>query len=265
MQFSQPIDAIRTVSRRLTHRFQEVNAYLSHYTKDSVPPSAVRVVIFAQGRTGSTLLENLLCSSSYFRQNGELLDTRYGEVIFPATFISGLSKSARGNFIFHTKIYQLTKDRESPIEPRTFLERLYADGWKIIYLRRKNKVKHALSNIVAKRRGQYHKFDTAAEDLKIVFKREQLIKKVNRRFAYEEQEKDALSTVKYHTVIYEDDLENAQSHQQTIDRILEYLSLAPKAVATQHKKINNRPLEDMISNYDEFLDCLRQQGWQMFL
>ncbi|WP_157620617.1 hypothetical protein [Synechococcus sp. PCC 7335] len=222
-------------------------------------------MIFAQGRTGSTLLESLLCSSGYFGQNGELLNTRYGEVRSPVAFISGLSKRSRGNFIFHVKIQQLTKNRRNPISPRLFLETLYEEGWKIIYLRRENKVKHALSNIVANHRGGYHKFDTKEEDLKILFECEQLTRRVDRRVAYEEKEKEALANIKYHEVIYERDLENAQSHQQTVDRILEYLSLAPRVVTTKHKKVNSRPLEETISNYDEFIDCLDKHGWQSFL
>lgn len=256
---------LASLKRRLTCRFREVNAYLSNYARPSAPPDTLRVLIFAQGRTGSTLLENLLCSSGYFHQNGELLNTAYGEVVFPVSFISGLSKRSRSNFIFHVKLYQLTKDRENPIDPASFLETLYADGWKIIYLRRENKVKHALSNIIANHRGQYHKFDTAKEDFKILFKCEQLVRKINDRFAYEEAEKEALVNVNYHEVIYEQDLENALSHQQTVDRIFKYLSLAPKTVTTRHKKVNNRPLEETISNYDEFIDCLHKQGWQTFL
>ena len=265
MKFSHPVIAfLASLKQRLFCRFREAIAYLSNYVKPSAPSDAVRVVIFAQGRTGSTLLENLLCSSGYFRENGELLNTRYGEVLFPISFISGLSKRSHSNFIFHVKIYHLTKNRENPIDPCSFLEKLYADGWKIIYLRRENKVKHALSNIIVNHRGKYHKFDTEEEDLKILFKCEQLIRRV-KRLACEEEEKAALENVKYHEVIYENDLENAQSHQQTVDRILEYLSLAPRAVTTRHKKVNNRPLEETISNYDEFLDCLHQQGWQTFL
>ncbi|MBE9062524.1 hypothetical protein [cf. Phormidesmis sp. LEGE 11477] len=266
MRVSQSVIAsLGPIKQQLTCRFREANAYLSNYTRSSGPPDTVRVVIFAQGRTGSTFLESLLCSSGYFRQNGELLSTRYGEVKFPISFISGLSKRTQGNFIFHVKLPHLTKDRANPVDPNSFLQTLYADGWKIIYLRRENKVKHALSNIVAKHRGNYHKLDTAVEDFKILFKCEQLTKRVNRRTAYEEQEKEALVNVEFHEVIYEKDLESTQSHQQTADRIFEYLSLPPKAVTTQYKKVNSRPLEELMSNYDEFVDCLHQHGLQTFL
>ncbi|MGB3294581.1 MAG: hypothetical protein WBB01_16475 [Phormidesmis sp.] len=183
-------------------------------------------MIFAQGRTGSTLLENLLCSTGYFSENGEVLNTIYGEIAFPLSFISGLSKRYPSNFIFHVKTYQLTQDRKKPIDPGTFLETLYADGWKIIYLRRENKIKQALSNIIANHRGKYHKLDQKEENLKILFSCEKLIKKVKKRLAYGEEEKAALANVTYHEVAYESDLENAQAHQKTVDRILEYLSLA---------------------------------------
>ena len=66
-------------------------AYLFNAIKTK-SPDQVRVVIFAQGRTGSTLLESLLCSTGHFFKNGELLnnDTGKNEIIFPTQYIRGL-------------------------------------------------------------------------------------------------------------------------------------------------------------------------------
>ena len=140
----------QTVILRVIHRVNEPINYFYNSAK-STTPDKVRVLIFGQGRSGSTLLEDLICSTGYFRKNGELLNTNKGEILHPVQFIRGLSKrKASENIIFHVKISQLTKDRKRPIDPAEFLNTLYNDGWKIIYLRRKNKVMHALSNVVAK-------------------------------------------------------------------------------------------------------------------
>lgn len=114
---------------RLKYRSREIFSYILNYVKKPKRSSSVRVVIFAQGRTGSTLLENLLCSTGYFRQNGELLNTSRGEVLFPLQFVNEISKwKPQENFIFHVKIYQLTRDRKRPLDPAFFLETLYKDG-----------------------------------------------------------------------------------------------------------------------------------------
>ena len=127
-------------------RRHEVLAYLFNIIK---PHSSgqVRVVIFAQGRTGSTLLESLLCSTGHFFKYGELLNNDSGknEVIFPTQYIRGLSKwESDSNFIFHVKIYHLTRDRKRPVDPKIFLDTLYNDGFKVIFLRRNNLVRHVL-------------------------------------------------------------------------------------------------------------------------
>ena len=121
-------------------------AYLFNAIKTK-SPDQVRAVIFAQGRTGSTLLESLLCSTGHFFKNGELLnnDTGKNEIIFPTQYIRGLSKwESDSNFIFHVKIYQLTRDRKRPVDPTTFMETLCKEGFKVIYLRRNNFCKACL-------------------------------------------------------------------------------------------------------------------------
>lgn len=257
---------------QLKHRSQEAFSYILNYSKKLKPSGSVRVVIFAQGRTGSTLLESLLCSTGHFRQNGELLDTSQGEVFFPLQFINGISKwKSEENFIFHLKIYQLVRDRKRPLDPTFFLETLYQDGWKIIYLRRRNKIKHALSNVVVKNRGArhqldtWHKFNDDKEELNVFIDCERFVRKVEKRLRFDAYEKKVLANIEYHEVIYEDDLEQFTSHQRTVAKILEYLSLEPREAFTKHRKVNNLLLEQLISNYEEFVDCLSKQGWENFL
>lgn len=254
------------VKNQLMLRYQEATNYLANFILP-VPSNQVRLMIFGQGRTGSTLLESLLCSTGYFREHGELLDPAQGEVLYPIQYIRGLSKrKARENLIFHVKIYQLARDRKSPVDPAVFLETLYKkDGWKVIYLQRKNKVMHALSNLIAKHRGNYHKLSDDKEEFKIVVNCEKFVKRVNERFYFEKAEKKALANVEYHEVVYEEDLEKSDTHQNTVDRILTYLSLDNRKATTEYRKINTQSPKDLIVNYDEFVDCVVKQGWQEFL
>jgi len=256
---------LKKIIKSIIKRTQEALAYF-YYSCGQTPSNQVRVVIFAQGRTGSTLLENLICSTGHFQETGELLNTEYGEVSFPLKFIHGISKwKSHRNFIFHVKTYQLTRDRKKPLDPETFLRSLYNAGFKIIYIRRENVIRHCLSNLIAKKRGTHHKFDNRKENLSIAVNCKRFIKRVKERIQFGTKERTVLSNLEYHEVVYEDDLEKVESHQVTVDKILDYLSLEKKEATTKHKKVNTVSMRELISNYREFIDCMSRQGWQDFI
>jgi len=259
------ITLVKKTRKNLGYRAIEAISYFYYFAKP-LPSDQIRVLIFGQGRSGSTLLENLICSTGYFRQNGELLSRRRGEILCPIQYIFGLSKlRAPGNFIFHVKVYQLTQTRKRPIDPAEFLNILYGAGWKIIYLRRRNKVRQALSNLVANHRGAYHKYTDEVERFSIKIDCNNFVHRVNERFRFEGVERAALANINYHGVIYEDDLEKPDAHQKTINRILDYVSLEHREATTRNRKVNTQPLKDLIVNYNEFVDCLTEQGWQNFI
>jgi len=256
---------LKKVKRRIKHRYREGLSYISYFIKPT-PSGPVRLVIFGQGRTGSTLLESLLCSTGYFRPNGELFNISRGEILYPLQYVRGLSKlTANENLIFHVKVYQLTRDRKRPIDPAKFLNALYGDGWKIIYLRRRNKVSHALSNVVAEHRGHYHKDSDDREAVKVFVNCEEFAEKVEERFHFENVEKAALTDVKYHEVVYENDLEISHNHQETVNRILGYISLENRKAFSKYRRVNAQLPKELISNYDEFVGMLKKQGWLRFL
>lgn len=195
----------------------------------------LKVLIFGQGRSGSTLLESLICSTGYFEKQGEILNKRYGEFKDPAKYVMGRARLSRSNsFICHVKIYHLTTDRKKPVSPEDFIKSLIDDGWKIIYLNRKNKVKQTLSNQVAKLRGSYHKFDDSKEQYQITVDCQKFVQQIQYRYEYDEQEQQCLSGIPHYTVIYEDDLENGQNHQKTVDGILDFLALEHRTFQTKH-------------------------------
>ena len=246
--------------RRVLYLRRELIAYYCYYFKRN-NPDQVRVAIFAQGRTGSTLLESLICASGHFQKNGELLDTVRGEIFLPSHFIRGLSRRKPSeNFIFHVKVYQLTRDRKRPVNPSIFLKTLRNDGWKIIYLKRRNKVKHTLSNVVAEHRGAYHKFEQKKEKLSLKIDIDKFVSRVEERYKFEELEKEILKDLDFLQITYEDNLEKNDVHQETINKILDYLSLERKNVSTDYKKVNVQPLNELISNYAEFEMRMEKKG-----
>lgn len=254
-----------SLKNKILFRYRETKSYLINLNLMKKQKNK-RVVIFAQGRTGSTLLEDLLHSTGYFNKSGEILSpARGGEIFFPIAFINGTSKlNINKSFTFHLKIYHLTGNRKQKKDPAKFLSTLYKNGWQIIYLKRTNKVKHQLSNLVAEHKG-YHKFDNTKEDLSFKIDCESFAKGVEYRIQNEELEKTALKDIEYFQVVYEEDLEKPDCHQETVDKILNHLNLNTCPVKTNHKKVNTHSFQELIINYDEFYDLLKKKNWLKYL
>lgn len=257
--------ALKNIFFKISHILREVYAYYHDLTKE-LSRQQKRIVIYGQGRTGSTLLESLLASTGYVAEHGELLSPKFREIKYPLKFIRGLAKSTNpGGFIFHLKSYHLNKKRKKTVEPSHFLDELQKDGWFIIYLRRENKVKHALSSIIAHQRGSFHKVDDKIENLNVHVDCENLRRRINKRIKIDRIDAESLKNISFHEVVYDLDLEHEKNHQSTIDNILKKIHLEPKIVTTKQRKIYREPLHEMIENYDEFIDCVQYNGWKKYL
>ena len=217
----------------MTYLLREILAYAAYFFK-AKPQDQVRVAIFAQGRTGSTVLEDLLESSGCFHPHWELLSKVHSpfkrRFIWPLKYVIGLSKIDSHNFTFHVKIPHLTNIQK--VDPNAFLKTLAQEGWKIIYLKRANKVNHVLSNFIAQSRGQYHKFDKKDENVQITVDCDLFCEKIHHRLDYDQLSEQALEGVEHLNLIYEEDLEREEYHQKTADKIFDYLSLERKKVSS---------------------------------
>jgi hypothetical protein len=227
--------------------------------------TAVRALIFAQGRSGTTLLENLLCSSGHFTRNGEVLRGERLHILFPNAFLEGLArKRPHDNFICHVKPGHIDQDRQDvsarPIDLRRFLETLSSRGWRIIHLYREDKLRQYLSAEMGKARGSFHKFDDQPEEYRIIANRDQFAAGLAALIECDRRERAALASIPHVEVQYETDLESSGAHQVTVDRVLDYLGLERRPVATRLRKINYRPIAEIVENYDAFAAWSHELG-----
>ncbi len=197
-----------------------------------------------------------------FKKGGERFKKSGIHIKHPYRYITGFSnRFFVKRVIFHLKFQHFTRDRVKKIDPAIFLQKLQKDGWKIIYLRRKNKLNHALSNLIENQRGAAHKKDTIKESIQIHVNPEQLINMINKRLENDKYETQILSGLKYLPITYEEDLENPELHQTTVDNILDYLKLKRRPTSTDLKKINTFKLKDLILNYDEVINILEKNNF----
>lgn len=234
--------------------------YLRYISRIDMNPG-VRVVIFGQGRSGSTLLESLIASTGHFKLRGEVLAfENMQRVRYPIPFVCGYAMSQNGeNFIMHVKVWHLTR-RKFPIDPVKFLDALRKRGWKILFLTRENKFDQVISNYSAVEREAYDKLDDSPEDFQLHVDRSELIRDINKRIEWDQLERTALSGHDYVRIVYEKDLIDQSRHQLTIDRIMDFLNLDRRPCHTQNRKINTRRYYEFIENFDEVKEVMIANG-----
>lgn len=258
----------RLVPARVREEIHLTRSFLRPIVQPRVPP--IRYVIFGQGRSGSTLLTSLLGCHPEVYADGEILNVSHHRRFFsPLWRIRTRSHIARDEraYGFHLKIYQLTLDYGWSVpRAREFLHGLASDGWRVIYLRRDNVLRQAISANVAVRRG----FHFASGDSKrasgpapvIV---ERVMKWIPARLRYLEEEATVLEGLDVLEVRYESDLFDPDAHQATADRVFAFLGLDSAPVTAGLARIGRRRLEEQIANYDELAEAVRAAGYERFL
>lgn len=236
------------------------------YSFSAIPApelEAPRLLIFAMGRTRSTLLESLLNSTGYFEGRGEVFNPKRNiRPKYPTVFLEGYSsyvhRRYRRMFLCHIKLWHLTRgpSRQTPRELLQYCERT---GWKIVYLYRENTLLQALSVQVRMESGVVHRHigDGSTPPVRINVERLLTSYKIRRKWLLEEVE--ALEGIAHRCLTYERDLKDATRHQATADSILRDLGLASRPVQTTLIRSYPNP-RDIILNYDEVEQALAKEN-----
>ncbi|MEM1369076.1 MAG: hypothetical protein AAGG02_13880, partial [Cyanobacteria bacterium P01_H01_bin.15] len=193
---------------------------------------AKRFVIFGRGRSGSTLLVDLLGSLDSVCCDGEILHYR---VYFPKLHIETQAAKAPATvYGFKLLSYQLGSV-QGIANPADFLRSLEQAGYQFIYLQRRNLLRHALSNIVARQREQFH-FRDSSQRTKHQIDVDEVLKWMKSSQRMRVKELSWLSGISYLELFYEDDLLDSDRHQATIDRVCSYLQIPSAPVKTNLRK-----------------------------
>lgn len=127
---------------------REMGIYTHLFIRKTNLPGT-KFVLFAQGRTGSDLLNSLINSHPAIYCDEEILNHK---VLFPMTFVKGkYALSPRNVYGFKLKIYHVT-DSQNIDNPKHFMSDLYQRGWKMIYLYRRNILRQVISGFVAQKK-----------------------------------------------------------------------------------------------------------------
>jgi len=260
-----PFLELRTV---MALRLLEIRAYLADCKGPSAGRNKKNVLIFGQGRSGTTLFEELMVSTGHFIGRHEVLNTVTREVIYPTSFVRGIGRMTPSeNVILHVKPEHLGRARRTrgSVDARSFLESMVMDNWTIVHIKRCDVLRQMMSKYVAKARGAYHKTDDAPEEISINVPDADFIAEYERRRGLLEQENALLAGLPHLQLAYEDDLEDASRHQYTIDHVLTKIGLPPHPVATKLKKISTDSPARYLPNAETLKAQFASRGWEWTL
>lgn len=223
-----------------------------------------KFILFAQGRTGSTLLGDLLRSHPDVYFGDEILSNKVGSPRWTAERMRW--RHARHAVGFHVKIYQLTDD-QGIADPGAWLRRMHAGGWRVITLRRENLLRHVLSNMTAQAANRYEERAGSTDRVRIRphVDPSDLMHWMGVRADVGAREVAALDGIERLELTYESDLAEPESWRATMQRVFAYLDLPAAEVATNLLRQNPGQLDELIANYDEVAAAITGTDYAQYL
>lgn len=226
------------------------------------PEPKKKFILISAGRCGSEVLRGMINLHPDIYCDKEIYLKR--KAYAPKKFLENRSKIYGKKIYGHkSKIAQLDEQYEDKEKVK---EVFLSDDYQIIYLRRKNFFRQALSGIISNQRKKKH--DTKAAPLKgYKFKigPKHLMKKIRWIEKCERREKEILDGLQYLTIYYEDDLLPQENHQHTLDKVFQYLGVDSVNVHAKFKKTLPKKISDFIDNHAEITHKLKNTKYAIYL
>lgn len=224
--------------------------------------SATRFVIFGRGRSGTTTLVSLLNAHPSIVCEGEILSR---PVFWPLEHVLAHCANASAS-VYGCKILSYQLSQVQPLRQRTaFVHQLCDHGFRVIYLRRRDLLRHALSNLRAREFGFHARTSETVPSAPIVVDPQALMQWLHGSASLAAFEAESLQTVPHLSLIYEDHLADDSHHQMTANTVCDFLGLAPAVVASSYRKLSPVALREAIGNYDQVAQALQGTPFAVFL
>jgi LPS sulfotransferase NodH len=214
-------------------------------------------VILCMGRTGSSHLRSLLDSHPQIACLGEVLDPRgfgydraRGPREYVSTFFKGLDARVRGFKLPLDSIIQVPESLDLVDDP----------SMRIVRLKRPNYLAHFVSNEMARASGVWHSHDGPAPNLRLQIPVERCLAWF-RDCAYNDRMLDSVAGSSRTFQITYDELRDGDK----LAGLQQFLGVDPQLLSSRFAKLTERPLEDILINWDDIATALAGTRWEWFL
>jgi nucleoside-diphosphate-sugar epimerase/LPS sulfotransferase NodH len=236
-----------------------------------------RFIIFSSGHSGSTLLVDLLNSHPDIHCEKELMNPKEEYVTQPWLrkffwFFPGLLFRYRHFCNRRNKVFGFTLFPYHVRKVERRVQQLSQAGWKIIYLRRRNIVSQALSNIMNQEMDQWHRRKAPPQDLPQQSTPERktippghLLHGLMTFTTWRDWEGKALQGIPHLELVYEDMLENRDQWPATMEKVFRFLGVDAVEVATSLMKTYPGPYAEIIANYGELMEAVKRSRYACLL
>jgi LPS sulfotransferase NodH len=231
-----------------------------------------RFVIFSMGRTGSTLLANLLNSHPQIACDGEIFTpSRWPRKLRPIArfwqrhpFPYLAYRRVRTFLRNHKTIYGFklhTKPDGSQLsDPGGFLHAAVQGGWKIIHLQRRFLFDQVISGTVAWQTGRYFGNQSKDEPHVVVTISPTTFRlSLQKSHRANEFNRTILADLPHLALTYEDELSDPAVWGTTVANICNYLEV-PTTPYVRSKVVKpwHRPYSEIVTNYAELLSLYQE-------
>lgn len=246
-------------------QYRHAQALWALFRKGAAALPPTRFVLFGRGRSGTTALLSMLGDVPGLQCEGEVL---HDWVLFPRRHVLGRgARSPAPGYGCKILSYQLRDVQTRLDAPESFLRALHDEhGFRVLYLRRTNLLRHALSNIRA-RREQFHqsKRGTRKGGQSLRFDPERVLAWMRSSEALAGYEARLLEGVPHLSLTYEEHVRSADAHQGTVNEICAFLNVETAPVESSYEKIAPPSLREGVANYDELAARLRGTPYAPYL
>jgi len=273
-RFTFPKKGIKYLRQGLTYGMRSLSAI-----KRQSIANLNKFIVFAQGRSGSTLLIDLLNQHPDIKADPEIFNIDlYGKIAFPRPYLQGrLTLAAyqrKKCYGFKVKPYQLTNDQQLT-NALTFIKEQHQAGFKIIHLQRQNVFRQALSSVLAETTNVWHIHQKAplspAMPLihptnKINVSPTDLLAKMRERQQYQHLEATMLQNVPHLFLSYEQHLYNAQQQTAAMPLIFDFLEVNKEIIVESNlQKITTTDWQKHVLNVEVVEKAVQKAGYAHFL
>lgn len=261
-----PVDTVYTAGLWHRDRFT-IDGYLVEAkvralaATKSESPDLKRFLIISRARSGTTLLTKLLDANPKVECDGEVL---HRGKVFPLAYLRALARKSPAR-AYGAKLlsYQMVQVQRL-LDPIAFLRAVHSSGFRLIHLRRQT-FWQTLSLVRAHATGKYHSNKGARYTGPIVIDPERFVRNLEWNELLLRYESECLRNLPHLQVDYETGLMHQDRHQNTVDRIFEYVGIDSALVSTGLQKITPSDPNLIIGNYPRVRQAMIDAGFAKLL